>query len=348
VPTAAPTPAATPKPTLAPTNGLNVPASIDATGSRDVSSELSTFIRNAPDGSTIVFKAGGTYRLGEVLKLRGRKGITLEGNGATLKLTGPDTDSGFYASGIFVEGLSEDITIRDLTIIGNHATAGTSDACCGREGQHGIATWGARNVLIERVDISRVGGDCFNINEHDGRVWSDGVTVQDSVCRLTGRMGVHFAAGKNVRFLNNTFDDIGYAVFASEPNDSTQGASNLVMRGNTIGSYGLTDKYYGELFYACDAPWGGGATVRDVTITDNTVEGNRGGMGDSMRGLHVWVCDNGPRANFTITNNTAGKAVSGPAMRISGVNGVTITGNTQPLSSGELASIRNSTAVTYR
>ena len=41
--------------------------SIDATGSRNVSSKLQAFIDSAPDGSTIVFKAGGTYRLDTAL-----------------------------------------------------------------------------------------------------------------------------------------------------------------------------------------------------------------------------------------------------------------------------------------
>ena len=84
-------------------------------------------------------------------------------------------------------------TIRDLAIVGNHTAAGTKDTCCSREHQHGIGVYSAKDTLIEQVDIRRVGGDCVNIkdfNAPNDRVWSDGVTIRDLTCRLTGRMGV--------------------------------------------------------------------------------------------------------------------------------------------------------------
>ena len=258
----------------------NIPASIDATGSKDVSAELNAFIRNAPNGSTIVFKAGGTYRLGEVVRVLGKKRITLEGNGATLKLTGPID---FFGAGIFVEQLSEDITIRDLTIVGQHAAAGTKDALGRGENQNAIAVYGSTNTLIERVDIRRVGGDCLYVSAHERRIWSDGVTFRDSTCRLTGRMGVTVIAGSRVRVVNNTFDEIGYAVVGIEPDAGNEGARDVVVRDNTVGSYSLTDQYEGFLFYACNAPWSDGAVVRDVTVSGNTVAGNLAGKG-GMRG----------------------------------------------------------------
>ena len=322
---------------------INIPSSIDATGSKDVSAELNAFIRNAPNGSTIVFKAGGTYRLGEVVRVLGKKRLTLEGNGATLKLTGPID---FFGAGIFVEQLSEDITIRDLKIVGQHAAAGTKDALGPGESQHAIAVYGSTNTLIERVDIQRVGGDCLYVSAHERRIWSDGVTFRDSTCRLTGRMGVTVIAGSRVRVENNTFDEIGYAVVGIEPDAGNEGARDVVVRDNTVGSYSLTDQYEGALFYACNAPWSDGAVVRDVTVSGNTVAGNLAGKG-GMRGLHVTICADVAPANYTITNNTAGKAVAGPVLRILGANGVTVTGNKQPLSSGSLATFSGSTNVTY-
>ena len=323
----------------------NLPNSIDATGSRDVSAELQAFIRNAANGSTIVFKAGGTYRLGTVVRISNKKRITIEGNGATLKLTG---GGDYWGSGLYIDQYSEDTTVRDLDIVGNHSAAGTSSTCCSREGQHGIGVHGSSNTLIERVDISRVGGDCFNIKTwYDQPDWAEGVTIRDLSCRLTGRMGVVINGASGVRIVNNVFDDIGYAVFGIEPNKDYQGASDVVIRDNTVGRYSLTDQYKGFLLYACDAPWADGpSTVRDVTLTGNTVAGNPSGKGSDMRGLHVLVCDNGVRANFTVTNNAAGEPVEGPVMRFEGVKGVIVTGNTQPLSSGELASFQGSTGVT--
>ena len=51
------------------------------------------------------------------------------------------------------------------------------------------------------------------------------------------------------------------------------------------------------------------------------------------------ICgEKGPRENFSVTNNTGQTAVAGPSLRFTEVRGVTVTGNKQPLSSGELAS----------
>ena len=124
-PASAPPPAQRPAPDPVPKskNTITVPSSIDASGRTDVSSKLQTFINDAPNGSTIRLRAGGTYRLGEVLRLRGKQRITIDGNGATLKLSG----SGLTSTAIFVEQRSDDVVIRDVTIAGNHAAAGTSD-----------------------------------------------------------------------------------------------------------------------------------------------------------------------------------------------------------------------------
>jgi len=46
------------------------------------------------------------------------------------------------------------------------------------------------------------------------------------------------------------------------------------------------------------------------------------------------------------TNNTASLSVTGPALVFSHIDGLTVTGNVQPLKSGVLASITDSTGVT--
>jgi hypothetical protein len=330
------------EPRLIPKNALRLPASIDATGASDVSAPLQKFIDDTPNGSTIVFKAGGTYRLGKVVVVSNKKGLTFEGNGATLKLT---SGGDYNGSAIHVQNGSTDTTIRDLSIVGNHAAAGTKDTCCSREHQHGIGVYSATDTLIEQVDISRVGGDCVNIkdfNAPNGKVWSDGVTIRGMTCRLTGRMGVVIHSARDVLIEDNVFDEIGYSVFGFEPNYSYQGSTGVTIRNNTIGSYGLTNRYRGFLLYAWDAPWiNGPSTIRDVTLTGNTVAGNRGGKLGKMLGLDVWVSgDAGNKFNFTVTNNTAAQPVAGPVIRFTKVKGVTVTGNKQPLSSGTLVSIR--------
>jgi hypothetical protein len=324
---------------------VRLPSSIDATGSSNVTSQLQSFINSAPDGSTIVFKAGGTYRLDSALVISGRRNLTLEGNGARLELTG--TSGRFESIGIRVE-VSTGTTIRNFTMVGNDSEAGTSAACCSREAQHGIAVLSADATLIEDMDIRRVWGDCVYVNYRFGLAgdWSDGVTFRDSTCTLTGRHGVGLIAGKNVRIERNVFDQIGYMIVDIEPNDSSGGASDVLVADNTIGSYGLTDQYVAAVLSA-----GGpdtGAPVTNVTVTRNTVAGNRAGYDGAVLGVNIRSKgDRGPRSGFTITDNVGQMTAKGPLMTFTETDGVTVTGNTQPLSSGELATFPSSTNVTY-
>jgi hypothetical protein len=341
-PAPAPAPAAPPPSS----GGVAVPASIDATGSTNVSAALQGFINGVPNGSTIVFRPGTTYRIVAELKVVNRQNLTFEGNGARLDLAGTSDERGFYVRD------SAGITIRGFTMVGNNTEAGTPATCCGREGAHAVALYSTTDVLVEDMDISRVWGDCFYVNASTvpGGTWSRRSTFRDSTCTLTGRHGIGIIRAADTTIANNRFDAIGFDVVDLEPGAADAGATGFVFRANVVGTYGLTDEYNSFLLAACGAQ---GAAIRGVTITGNTVAGNRigwsGSSGRPMKALHVRVCgDEGPRSDFVVTDNVAGAAVAGPAMHFASVAGVTVTGNVQPLSSGQLASFPGSTNVTYR
>jgi len=95
--------------------------------------------------------------------------------------------------------------------------------------------------------------------------------------------------------------------------------------------------------HASILPWDGRGPV-----TGNTVEGNRAGWSGKTKALHLKVCgDRGPRRNFVVKQNVALSTVAGPAMTFTRVNGVTVTGNKQPLSRGSLATFPGSSGVKY-
>ena len=54
------------------------------------------------------------------------------------------------------------------------------------------------------------------------------------------------------------------------------------------------------------------------------------------------------RTNIVFTNNRSSVTGYGPILRFAHVDGLTITGNVQPLRSGAQASISDSTKVTYK
>lgn len=176
--------------------------------------------------------------------------------------------------------------------------------------------------------------------------WSDGVTIRDSTLQLNGRNGVSIIAGSRVRIMNDVFDQIGMHAIDLEPNMGVEGASDVVVSGNHFRSYGLDADWDSWLLAACGPDTG--AVIKDVTVTGNTVEGNIQGWSGKMKALNLRICgDRGPRSGFTVTDNVAGSTVAGPAMIFTQVAGVTVRGNTQPLSTGTLATFPGSTGVTY-
>ena len=291
-----------------------------------------------------MFKAGGEYRVSDAIVVSGKRNLTLDGNGATLR----NPVVGHYKQSHFrIQPGSQGIVIRNFTLVGNHAKAGTTGALDeAHQDQHGIAIEGAVDTLIEDVTIRRVFGDCVYVGVAYGtNAWSDGVTFRDSTCELTGRLGVTTIGGRNVLVERVTFDKLGTSVFGMEANNSSDGADNNVYRDNTIGSYGHNGLFVSYFYYASGAQ---GAPARNVTLANNRVEGSPSGYDGRPQGLDILVNgDRGPRENFIVRNNTSPISDRGPVMTFRNVKGVTVTGNEQPISSGGLATFPNSTNVTY-
>jgi hypothetical protein len=133
-------------------------------------------------------------------------------------------------------------------------------------------------------------------------------------------------------------------VFDVEPDFTYQVNTFDVFRNNTVGSYGLSTNYVGFLFAANGIA---GSTVHDITVTGNTVTGNpHEGYDGSPRGLNTYVTTARQR-NIVFTNNTTTMAAVGPVIYFANVDGVTVTGNTQPLVSGSQAGFTSCTGVTY-
>jgi hypothetical protein len=311
-----PTPKPTPTPTATPTQpaGIAVPSSIDATGTNDASAGLNTWLGTLTSGSTIVFKAGGTYRMDAGLKVK--KALTIDGNGATLKSNGDyqDMSSLFVVSGTGV-------TIRNFNLVGNSPSPGVYRG--GQEWAHAVLTTGGGNIEIANVTVSGVYGDCLKVAGGTNTVW-----FHDSTCTSVGRNGVSLISGANVTIQRVAFTKSGYCTFDIEPNQSSESVINTRFLGNTAGTWTNS-------FLSADGAVG--STVNGVTVDGNKVTG---------KSLLTYI-DLARRQNVVFTNNTSQVTASGPVLRFAHIDGLTVTGNAQPLSSGSLASITDSTNVTY-
>ncbi len=345
--TSTPTPSR-PFPAPVTTTSHDVPASIDATGSTDVSAALNAFIESVPNGSRIVFQAGGTYRLdGRGIVLHDRHHLVLDGNGATLQVT---TGGEMWLGGPInldsqrrTSGPSSDIAIRNFTLVGSNTNETTVHNPGRGENQHGIGIWGASNVEVAGNRISRTYGDGVYVSGNDDtHASADSIWVHDNTIGYAGRNGIALLAATNTLIERNRFDNVGLHVLDIEPDWAYQLVADVTFRANRVGSYGHTDAYIGFLFASNGAD---GSTVRDVTITGNTVTGNpRAGYDGSPRGLNTYVTT-ARQGAITFTDNTSTRAAIGPVLYFANVDGVTVTGNRQPLLSGSLALFSNCTGV---
>lgn len=327
-----------------------VPQDIDASGATDVSAALQRFVDRVPNGAIIEFPADGIFRMGHGLQLWRRSDLAFVGNGSTLVATGSPsrpTDSPFA----LMYG-DERISIRDFVLQGENPDAGTSDAFHGRD-EHlsGVYVGGATDVLVENVTVSGFYGDCVYVGSNTSHVWSTRVAFQDSTCTLTGRHGVSIIAGQDVTIQRVTFDEIGFMIVDIEPDLPTDGATAVALVDNTIGTYGLTDEYVSWLLAAYAGAEG--VPIRDVTVMRNTISGVARTGNDGVALALSVVADGrlGPRSGFVIRDNVSDLTVRrddhGAPILMRAVEGVVVTGNRQPMSSGQLAVFRDSTGVVY-
>jgi len=324
-PTAAPSPTPTPTPTTAVT-GIALPSSIDATGATDVSAALASFINGLPSGSTVVFKTGGTYRVDSAIKLGGRTNLTLEGQGATIAAHGSgynENYSLFYFQTF--PGTNSGIKIHNFNLVGSSPTPGTFIS--GKEGQHGVLIDGGSGFEVSGNSGSGFYGDFVEVNSG-----ASNVRVHDNSVANVGRNYVSVITGSHVEVDHNTFPHAGYMPFDVEPNTASQSSSYIDIHDNLTG-------YWSNAFFALDGSHTG-AAISNVSVRNNSSIG---------RSLLTVVNNGGTTRDTTIvfSGNRSDTAAGGPVLRFAYVDGLTVTGNVQPVTSGSLASFTSCTGVTY-
>jgi hypothetical protein len=252
-----------------------------------------------------------------------RHNLTFEGNGATLKANG----NGQSDSSLFVLDRDSGITLRNFNLVGNSTTPGAFNSAY--QGAAGVLVWASDNIEVTRVSTSAVWSDCLYVAS-----WSDTVWYHDSTCQSAGRMGVAIIAAKNVTVERVAFNTVGYGAFDIEPNTSTDGANNVNFLNNTVGSIGQPRGY--RFFFGANGA--AGSTIDGVTVSGNLVTG---------AGLDTYVTITTRRQNVVFTNNTSTVAEPGSVLYFAHIDGLTVTGNVQRISSGVLASITDCTGTVY-
>jgi hypothetical protein len=306
---------------VAPSYGAayHIPTTIPGDCSVDVSGPILSWIASVPDNSTLEFGTGACYRVDETLELRGRSGLDLVGNGAAFKAV--TTGDAWRAQWRVVD--SSNFGFRDMTIRGANPNGGTffSD----RQWQHAIDLRGVAGVEIAGVNVSDLYGDCLYLGQGltAAKAWTRGVHVHDSSCVRNGRMGIAVTAARNVLVESSSFGQIARTAFDVEPNGPGFGAQDITFRGNRA-----TGAPPGGFFTAI-----GDGPVDSVTVSSNRLTG--GGMY-----MAVLARPGQRRSNIRIAGNSSDTGYNAPgsaALDFERVYGMTVTGNTIPLSGPNMA-----------
>jgi hypothetical protein len=291
-----------------------VPSSVPSGCSSDATSKILSWIASVPNNSTLRFGASACYRIEGTLELKNRN-LSFDGNGATFKSLNPPS-----AQRAMWRVWDSTVTLRNMTIVGSYANGGVIDRSL--QWAHGIDLRGT-DAVVENVAMSDLAGDCVYFGLGADR--SSGA-VRDSSCRRIGRNAVSVTAGDDILVERTTTNKIGHIVFDVEPNTGSGnwGSCRVTFDSNTIRTYWL----YAWTVIGSHAP------ICDQAFTNNRV------IGQGLRIAAIRPTFRPQR--LTVTGNTSDTPQGPPAMEFNGVDGLTVSGNTVPLTSGTMAQVDGS------
>lgn len=307
---------------------ISLPSHIDPSGSTDVTAALTDFVERVPDGATIEFHPQGRYRVEGTFSIQGRRGLTLDGNGATIVVR---TD-GAEAAPPDVPGLghrwprhrahvwvgdSSDIVIRDLAVRGPHDAGGTAEEAwvVEYEAQHAFEFSNTDGALLENCEASHIYGDGVYVGGG-----STDVTVTGCSVHHNGRQGMTVTSGERITFVGNHLDEIRRTAFDLEPN----------VEGDLVRGVRIIDNVVGKVRLNFVSAHGAGGIFTDIEIARNRLE---------HTGLLISISapENGERrSRIVIADNTSALSVGSKyaPINLTGVDGAVIRGNHQPLDAG--------------
>lgn len=310
---------------------VDVPASIDATGERDVTMELNAFFASVLDTSTIRFPANARYRVEGTLLFKDRRALTFEGNGATIfaetdgKAVLPQREIAHRwprkrTHFMFLGGA--DIILRGVHIIGANPHAGIGDSAfvVELEAQHGVEFAGVDGGELDSVSITDVYGDFVYFGPYNGRRAS-GIRVHRSHFERNGRQGIAFTGADDILVENNYMADVRRAHFDLEPNFARDTLRRLVIRNNVFGR--------GRLLFL--ASGGAAGYIEDVRVENNRLTGK-------PLNIQVRPPQESRRRHFVVVGNTSDASFgsSAPMMQFNNVDGLIVRNNHNPMTPNRL------------
>ena len=313
---------------------VTVPSTIDHTGATDVIAALSAFFATVPPNRIVDFAIpGAVYKTSAVIDLRGRANLWIKGHGNTTINNVADANAiGLWGSqncAIFGAPFGGAARPAHITIDGFIGTAHSPNPGHLQAGENAGFLTAYGGTYLEVVNCSGSGfyGDFVTLNENAQYVWAHGNTTAN-----VGRQNLSVVCASHVLMEDNVFGPTGYCTFDIEPESgSIANIDDIVIRRNTCG-------VWGNDFLSVDGA-ASGKVITNVTVEDNIL------AGASL--LTIWGQPGSARmSNVVFRRNSSDRSTVGPVLQFRNVDGLTVTGNTQPLSSGTLVSAVGCTGAT--
>ncbi|MFA4842067.1 MAG: hypothetical protein WC580_10215, partial [Agrococcus sp.] len=165
---------------------VEVPDSIAADCSSDVTGPLNAWLASVPDGSEIVFGREACYLVDGRLELIDRSNLVIEGNGSTFRA---EEEAPAYTnrSQWYLE-YGNDLSLRNMTLIGVNPRA---EYDAEHEWDHNLFIRGTDTVSIDNVHGQRAYGDFIAIAQGpDDRTIPSDITIRNVSADIVGRMGI--------------------------------------------------------------------------------------------------------------------------------------------------------------
>ena len=305
-----------------------VPASIPSDCSRAVAVKLMHWIATVPNHSTVRFVRDGCYGQDGTIVLRGRKGLTVDGNGSTFKALTQGTAT---RSNWMIQGGSN-ITLENMIIRGANPNAGASATAFvdALQWQHGINFGSVQGGTVANVQIYDVYGDFVEAQEDTRCIdcTSDppnrNIVVRSSHFDRNGRMGFGLTDVDGFTLQNTYVGDVSWDAVDVELDYSWEYGQNIQILGNTFGLM---------RFALLSNDGAGSSTVGNMTMSGNVENGP------------ILTCDPpvgvAPpagvyRSGYTIQNNHF--MTAGDGFDFTQADNVNISGNTVNFTNGQCAS----------
>ena len=230
------------------------------------------YIQAAINTGLPVYLPKGTYKVSLVI-LPDNGVMFGDGIDKTVIIRASDNTDGkgiIYSQSASGTDFIDNIRLSDFTIYGSVDTLAFS------EKQHLVSLNGVKDALIERVKLKGFRGDGIYVGA--GYVGTEGlhninVTIKECVfdgLNSDNRNGVSVIDGDNVKIINNTFRNVSRSTMPGaidfEPNTAGNILKNLIVKNNTIESYGGGA---GIQVYNTTAT----TAISNINIADNTIYG---------------------------------------------------------------------------